>query len=69
MIENIIEKAGKTRESMIEMLAAAFIKETGLNPSEAVLVQEMAGNKIIWYFKKRKDFENLETGERGGKNG
>ncbi len=57
MIEDLVEKVLRTRAAYIEMLAAAFLKETGLKASESMLVEEKAGNQIRWYFKKREDFE------------
>ena len=37
----------------IEMMAAAYQKETNLPASEVELVQQMDGYKIRWYFQKR----------------
>lgn len=39
--------------AMVDMLAGAFFKETGLRPSEAEAVWETEGNTIRVYFRKK----------------
>ncbi len=54
--EDIIEEVSSKKAAHLEALAVAFIKETGLKPSEAVLVEERSENVITWYFRKREGF-------------
>jgi Mor family transcriptional regulator len=55
MQEDYTKKVTEARNYMLEAMAAAFIKETGLKPSEAELVQQMMPNGIRLYFRKRED--------------
>lgn len=41
------------RLAHLELLAQAFIQETGLKPSEVELVEEQTPTGIRWYYRKR----------------
>jgi hypothetical protein len=77
-IATIIEQLSESRMLRIEMLAVAFLKETGLDPSKCELVeQQHANGKVSWFFREREpkvvlsdrweksgiDFENVEWEE------
>jgi hypothetical protein len=48
-------KAAMTREAYIELLAAAFLKHTGADPSKVILVQENTITGVRFYFSKVPD--------------
>ena len=52
---NIHKRIIEITPNYIEMMAAAFIKETGLKATECELVQEQDLDhfRIIWYFRRR----------------
>jgi hypothetical protein len=41
------------RNRRIEFMAQAFIEATGLDPTDAVLVEQRDGDTIKWWFEKR----------------
>jgi hypothetical protein len=49
----IRDQWAKRRNQHIEMMAAAYLQETNLNPEEVELVEVQEGNLIRWYFRKR----------------
>lgn len=52
-LNKYMREAQEGRLQMLEQLAAAFIVETGLRPSECELVEQTDGMKISWFFRKR----------------
>ena len=48
-------QSSATTSEYIEMMAAAYLKETNIPASEVELVQVIEGYKIRWYFQKRTD--------------
>lgn len=53
IMKKAIEIEQEIRINHLEMLAAAFLKQTDLSPTECELVQERKGLETIWYFRKR----------------
>lgn len=51
--EAMTRRVMENQAAHIEMMAAAYLKATGLPPDRVELVQENQGNKIIWYFRER----------------
>ena len=58
-IAEVTEKAAFIRAEHIEMMAAAYIKKTCIDPRDVVLIEEHKGNLITWYFAKQEDVESL----------
>lgn len=56
----LAEAAILTRNGNLEMLAAAFLKETGLAASECELVEEHTSTGMRWYFRKRPELRTKE---------
>lgn len=52
-MQHYVDQCRKTRLHYLEMLAAAFILETGLSASECELVEEYRGTTISWRFRKQ----------------
>ena len=52
-MQSALEKICIAQAGYIEMLAAAYLKETDIPASQAELVQVMEGYEIRWYFRKR----------------
>ena len=53
-LNELSKRVANVSAEKVEMLAAAFLKETNLKPSECELVMEYThDSKIIWYFRKR----------------
>lgn len=53
-LESSVDKLIITQEAYIELLAAAWLKATGLDPQNAELVEEHTGTGIKFYFRERK---------------
>lgn len=54
-----VRRVLKSRSTQIETLAAAFLAETGLCPSEARLIEQRhEDGKISWWFEKRESTEH-----------
>lgn len=56
--EELAFKAGVTTAKYIEMMAAAYLQETGLKPSEVELVMQTQDMKTRWYFQRRAEVNN-----------
>jgi hypothetical protein len=54
-IRDMVRKILYTQGYHLEMMAAAFIKVSGLNPMDCELVQENRGNEVVFYFRERTD--------------
>lgn len=52
-VDELAKRVIKTQAEHIEMMAAAYLQKTQLDPRETELVQEYRGTQIIWYFRKR----------------
>ncbi len=51
----------KIRKEHIEAFAARYCSMTGIPPDEAMLVEEIVGNKVRWYFtRKPSSFDSKE---------
>ena len=50
----------RTRNQHIEMMAAAYIKATGIHPEQVELVQDTDGNAITWRFRRSKDGDAID---------
>jgi hypothetical protein len=53
----IFNDAMKTRSGMFDSLILVFMLETGLKPSEIVLVEQQGENGIKYFYAKKKDPE------------
>lgn len=53
LLNKYVEESAHKRAGHLELLAQAFLQETGLNPSQVELVEERKDNKVIWYFRER----------------
>ncbi len=51
--QEMIDRVVSASAEYVEIMAAAYLKETNLPASEVELVQQMDGYKIRWYFQKR----------------
>jgi hypothetical protein len=51
--ENKSDEAIRTKMSMLEGLAKAFLDHTGLTPDRVELCQQTRGAEIVWYFRER----------------
>jgi hypothetical protein len=49
-----IDRMQQAKNARLEMLAAAFLAFTNLDPRTAELVQEVDSNRTFWYFRKRR---------------
>lgn len=49
-----IAEVFKQQCSLLDMLAAVYLKEINIKPDRAVLVQQSDGNTIRWWFEKKK---------------
>jgi hypothetical protein len=64
-IWSFLEDCAKHKEQKLTNLVAAFIEETGIPPSELVLVEDRTDRlKTAYYFAPKKDFE-IGEGESG----
>lgn len=54
-LEKAILQAMKTRSGMFDSLILAFMEETGLKPSEIMLVEKQDETGVKFYYAKRKD--------------
>ena len=60
LMQRISENAMRTRNQHIEMMAAAYIKATGIHPEQVELVQDTDGNAITWRFRRSKDGDAID---------
>ena len=54
-LDEMAHKANETRSALLEMLAAAYIKITDIDPGEAVLVQKTEKDCIKFWFERKGD--------------
>lgn len=52
-LHNLVKRVSTATSEYIEMLAAAYLKETNIPAGDAELVQVIDGYKIRWYFQKK----------------
>ena len=52
-LERLVDSLRMASNEYIEMMAAAYLKETNIPANEVELVQQIDGYKIRWYFQKR----------------
>ena len=52
-LKRIVDETQDNLDLRLELLAAAFLQETGLKPSECELVQDNRYPEIVFYFRKR----------------
>jgi integrase len=53
----VLDDAMKTRSGMFDSLILAFMVETGLQPSEIVLVEQQTETGVKYFYAKKKDLE------------
>lgn len=57
LMQATVDRAARARTANLEMLAAAYLKETNIPASEAELVEQVVsdekGTRMVWYFRKR----------------
>jgi hypothetical protein len=53
-VDILAGKAIEKRLKLIDMLAAAFLKHTGLHPDDAELVEVREAGKTRWFFRARR---------------
>lgn len=53
-LESSMDKLLITQEAYIELLSAAWLKATGLDPKNAELVQQQTATGFTFYFRERK---------------
>lgn len=53
LLRGTVDKVTIQRSLYVEMLCAAFLKETDIPPSEAVLVEEKTATGWRWYIERR----------------
>ena len=73
-VTRLLEYARKNgieiRMQHIEQMAAAYLLQTDIDPSEVVLVEEQAGyNRTVWYYARKSDllrrYRKKETDGQG----
>ncbi len=55
-----LERTAKERVDHIEMLAAAFVRKTGLQPDECELCQQTEGTLTKWWFRPKSGITRAE---------
>ena len=55
--EELSHTLGFTTLDYLEKMAAAYLKETNLKPSEVELVMQVKGNVWRWWFRRREDIQ------------
>jgi antitoxin component of RelBE/YafQ-DinJ toxin-antitoxin module len=56
-MHRVMEKIGGSKSRYIEMMAAAYIKETNIPAIEAVLVTQYTNDGVRFWFAKKSDFK------------
>lgn len=64
LFEELTRKIGFTTSQYIEMMAAAYLKETDLKPSEVELVMQVKGNVWSWSFRRREEIQVAKCMQR-----
>ena len=59
--EGLRNAIGITTLDYLEKMAAAYLKETNLKPSEVELVMQVSGNVYRWWFRKREEIQFAES--------
>lgn len=62
--EELRNTLGITTLDYLEKMAAAYLKETSLKPSEVELVMQVSGNVWRWWFRKREEIQVAEGMQR-----
>jgi hypothetical protein len=52
---SVFSSVARTQAEHLEMFTAAYCKVTGIDPREAVLVQEQKGLTFLWWFERKED--------------
>jgi hypothetical protein len=52
-LSEIVIEAIRIKNEHLEMMAAAYLLKTQIDPREVELVEQHLGTKIVWYFRKR----------------
>jgi hypothetical protein len=67
-IDEILQRIINTRHKHQELLAAAFLAEVGVPPSQCTLVEERSddGKTVRWWFERRGEVIELEPKETEG---
>jgi hypothetical protein len=53
VVRDFTWKISRERQRHLEMMAAAFLKETKIPPRHVELVQRTEGDKVIFYYRRR----------------
>lgn len=55
----VVREITETTDRYLEMMAAAYLKETKIPATEVELIQQLSGEGVIrWYFRRREDINN-----------
>ena len=60
LLEELTRRIGVTTLDYLEKMAAAYLLETNLKPSEVELVMQFDGRVYRWYFRKRTEIQPAE---------
>ena len=55
IIDKVIKEIGSKRAKILDDFARAYLAETGLKPSEVVLIEHQKEDKVMWFFSRKKE--------------